>query len=115
MNTAVISECADGVKLEFVLRAAVENTRVPQSRRVARRAGGRAVKTRIPDPFDGVAGLNRNAGRRKLIASGADMDVKALRLRISRAEKNGRGNQAEDGRERFHKVYLILTGNVTDR
>ena len=115
MDTAVIRECADGVKLKFILGAAIENTRVPHSRRVARRAGGRAVKTRIPDPFDGVAGLNRNAGRRKFIAPGADVNVKALRLRISRTEKNGRGNQAEDGRERFHKVYLILTGNVTDR
>ena len=99
MDTAVIKECANGVKLKFILRAAVENTRVPHSRRVARRAGGRAVKTRIPDPLDCVAGLNRNAAGRKLIPSRADVNVKALRLRISRAEKNGRGNQAEDGRE----------------
>jgi hypothetical protein len=99
MNAAVIRECADRVKLELELRAAVENAGVPHPRRMARCARSGAMETGIPDPFDCVARFDRDVGGRKFIATRPDVNVEALRLRISRADKNDRGNEAEDRRE----------------
>lgn len=80
MDAAIIGKAAYGVEFKLELRAAVQDAGIPEPRRIAGRSGSGAMKTGVPDPFDGVAGLNGDEVRRKIVAARPDVDVKALSL-----------------------------------